>query len=341
MTSVLVFDVGGTKVRAAIYDVDTDELGPVLRRPAPNFLLWPDLTPRALCERFYDELTHCAEQLQAANPTHVAVAFPGPVSPRGVALHAPTLWGASSSNEPVLQRLRQVWPQARIIVVNDLTAAGYCFLRRDDEDFCVITVSSGIGHKVFIGGAPALGPEGRGGEIGHWRIDMDPDAPRCDCGGQGHLGAVASGRASRWQAEQLATKDQVAFLDSSLGRTLKGDLNGLTNEQLVACFHEGDAWTGDLVRQMAIPLARAIAAIHVAVGTGRFVITGGFAHALGAPYVELLQKLARQYCWCPGNGPAFNVEPGQMSGDACLVGAGRLAKKKLMASGEQNEGWTL
>ena len=91
--------------------------------------------------------------------------------------------GAIGAPVPLHGELRELWPEASIVLMNDVTAAGYRYLRDPDENLCVITVSSGIGHKVFIDGKPALGPSGRGGEIGHWRMDDSPGSPRCECGG--------------------------------------------------------------------------------------------------------------------------------------------------------------
>src|SRR5207247_836890 len=108
---------------------------------------------------------------------------------------APTIWGRRTEVAvDLVSELRGLWPAANIVLENDVSAAGYRFLRSADEDLCVVTVSSGIGNKVFIQGRPMIGPAGRGGEIGHCRVDASPTAALCNCGEHGHLGAVSSGR---------------------------------------------------------------------------------------------------------------------------------------------------
>ncbi|WP_061003216.1 ROK family protein [Mycolicibacterium mucogenicum] len=63
-----------------------------------------------------------------------------------------------------------------------------------------MVVSTGIGGGLVQGGAPYLGRTGNAGHVGH--VVVDPDGPRCACGGQGCVEAVASGpHLARWAHE--------------------------------------------------------------------------------------------------------------------------------------------
>jgi glucokinase len=186
-------------------------------------------------------------------------------------------------------------------ILNDVTAAGYRYLRSSDEDFCIVTVSSGIGNKVFAGGRPLVGPSGRGGELGHLRVDDSANAPVCECGGRGHLGAIASGRAALAYARAHVAK-------------------ALTAGDLAAAFRRDEAWAVDVVRRCASPLGWALAAIHLGAGIERFVLFGGFALALGARYRDLVSAAAHQRCW---NGQGnFTIELGYDDDWSGLIGAG-------------------
>jgi glucokinase len=209
-------------------------------------------------------------------------------------------------------------------VVNDVTAAGYRYLSRPDDDLCMVTVSSGIGHKVFLHGRPVLGPHGRGGEIGHVRVDFSDDAPICDCGGRGHLGAVASGRGSRFQVSRLAALAPAAFARSQLGRQVGAHVDRVDNAAIVQAFHREDPWTVGLLRRMAQPLGQVLATVHATLGIERFVIVGGFALALGPAYRVLLAEAAASCCWALGGNWDEMIELGQADDDAGLIGAGRM-----------------
>jgi predicted NBD/HSP70 family sugar kinase len=322
---VLVFDVGGTTTRAGIYDVTAGRLLRSVRADTPSFRSLSHASGECLRSLFYELMRALAERLGARNPAVVSVGFPGPVDVHGVALRAPTVWGSDHQPEPVAARLRKIWPSARILVANDLSAAGYTFLRHEADDFCVVTIGSGIGHKVFLGGHPVVGSAGRGGEIGHLRVDFSEQAPICDCGGQGHLGAIASGRGLLDRAMRCARRDPVGFASSYLARSITGDISRLENQLIAQAFHAEDSWTQDLIISAAEPVGRVLAGIHAAVGVERFVIMGGIAHALGPAYLRLVALAASRSEWSLGQDWETMLELGEFGDDAGLIGAGRLA----------------
>lgn len=258
-------------------------------------------------------------------PKKIGVAFPGPVD-RGVALQAPTLWGNGIVAEPLFQKIKRIWPNARVAIYNDLTAAGFSFLQAHDDDLCVVTVSSGIGHKVFVNGRPVLGPRSRGGELGHWRVEWGRDAPVCDCGGVGHLGAVASGRATTWQVQRMFAADPTGYSDSAHSGK---DPHQLTNHDIAQAFRDKDSWTQRLINEMAKPLGRALAAIHLIIGTERFAVIGGFANALGTDYVKMLESEAEEAAWEPCQDRNWKFKLGEVGDDAGLLGSGRLVSREI------------
>ncbi|HEX7035604.1 MAG TPA: ROK family protein [Pseudomonadales bacterium] len=327
---ILVFDIGGTTTRAGVFDLVQGQLVRCVRTTTPSCDTHPDAPGDELRSMLYQVLATLATRLDVNAPPVVSVAFPGPVDDAGVALRAPTVWGHDERPEPVAARLRQLWPSARVLVTNDLSAAGLCFLRSDTDELCVVTVSSGIGHKVFLRGEPIVGRSGRGGEIGHVRVDFSEGAPRCDCGGIGHLGAVASGRGIRNRALRLARLDPEGFGRSYLGQAVAGDLTRLDNRIVARAFCAGDRWTADLIAASAEPLGRVLATIHCAVGIERFVVIGGIAHALGPAYLRLIGSAAARSEWALGQRWDEMLELGQLGDDAGLIGAGRLAARCML-----------
>jgi glucokinase len=327
----VVFDIGGTSLRAARFHPETETLSASVRRTSPSHWTLPGRAARHIQARLFGAIQESVTAIAAgAPPAVLAVAFPSPIDADGNALSAPTLWGDGHPLPfPVRRELLRLWPTSRVIVVNDVTAAGYRYLRDPAEDFCIVTVSSGIGSKVFVGGRAVVGAAGRGGEIGHWRVDFSPAAPRCDCGGQGHLGAVASGRGALQTALRLARQGDPGFSGSLLGRRLQGDLTGLDNEALADAFRRGDAWTVELIRRVAQPLGQALAAVHVALGIERFVIVGGFALALGEGYRRQLVQAAQDSCWPLGQDWETMLVLGEAEDTAGLIGAGRYALRCL------------
>jgi glucokinase len=208
-----------------------------------------------------------------------------------------------------------------VTVVNDVTAAGYRFVDAGWSDFCIVTVGSGIGHKVFVDGRPIVGPAGRGGEIGHLQVDPSPEAPVCDCGGRGHLGGLASGRGTLAALQRRALRDPDGFARSRVGRSATA-AGPLTTVELVDAFLADDDFVGAVVAEAAGQLGMALAAAHLLVGVERFVLVGGFARALGPRYRLLVARAAAERSWDLGQDWEAMVTFGYDDDDSGLIGAG-------------------
>jgi predicted NBD/HSP70 family sugar kinase len=327
---ILVFDVGGTLLRAAVYDGDAAALSEVRSIASPSFAKHPDL---AWSDLVHELVVAMSDLRSSVDPlgraATAAISFPGPVDTERRVLAAPPLWGSLGKYPMNLEaELEGVWPGVTVRVMNDVTAAGYRYLRDAHDEFCIATVSTGIGNKVFVAGRPLLGPGGGGGEIGHLRVDLHPDAPPCDCGGRGHLGAVASGRGLSAAARSLAQRDPAAFARSSLSASAQK----LTAEAIAVAYQQGDPWATERVAVASKALGGAFAGIHLAIGVERFVLIGGFALGLGPRFAADVLAAIHGHCW-RGDAPAgspVTVTLGESDGRCALVGAGRGAHLGLL-----------
>jgi C7-cyclitol 7-kinase len=319
---ILVFDIGGTTIRGALYEASSDTLRHTTRIETAGM----EEHGESLGSRrdtLYRKILDLGREISgAAVPDFVGIAFPGPLDSESNAYAAPTIWGGTPT-EPVLrQDFERLWPCSRVMVVNDVTAVGYRYLRGDAEQFCILTVSSGVGHKLFVESRAVTGPNGRGGEIGHLRVDWSDDALRCDCGGVGHLGAVASGRGTAESVRRAARRDPDGFAVSLLATLCDERSEDITTEMIVRAFHAGDDWTAALVGATARYLGRAIAALHLDSGVERFVVVGGFALALGEPFRRRLVKAAEEGGWMTGQNWDAMIEMGDDDAPG-LLGLGR------------------
>jgi predicted NBD/HSP70 family sugar kinase len=301
----LVFDIGGTKTRAGLFDRNRSILTNPVCAPTPNHLDFPEASFDDLREKLVGSMHRLAgEIVEDRTVTQLSIAFAGPIDPAGNVLAAPTIWGALQARpHPLGNDLGRRWPNARVSMMNDVTAAGYRYRRSLDDEFCIVTVSSGIGNKIFAGGRPLLGRNGAGGELGHLCIDDSPVAPLCECGGRGHLGAVSSGRGVLAYAREQAGKE-------------------LTSAGLVAAFRRGESWAERIIEHGAGPLGWALAAMHLGLGIERFVLVGGFALALGEGYRQLVAQAARARSWSGSGDWARWVELGVDDDFSGLIGAG-------------------
>lgn len=322
-SSTLVVEVGGTSVRAARFDPARRTLDRRRSAPTPNHLDGEraDLQ-EAVLARMVDL---AADVLRGDRPAIVAVAYPGPLDEAGRVLATPTVLGPGGGRPfPLRQACERMWPGATVHAMNDLTAAGYRYVAAGLVDFAVVTIGSGIGHKVFLDGQPRVGPAGRGGEIGHLRLDFSPEAPPCECGGRGHLGGLASGRGTVAGVRRRAASDATGYARSALHATV-GDAGRIDGPAVATAYRAGDAFTVAAVSDAARYLGQALAAIHVDTGVERIVLIGGFALALGESYRQLLAEMSADACWRIGQDWDAIVRLGEPDDDSGLLGAGLLA----------------
>ncbi|MFD3657870.1 ROK family protein [Streptomyces sp. NPDC058620] len=289
----LVADVGGTTLRTGWAEAGSAAVLGVRRQAVEGIARFPAAPVAELQARVVDQLVRVLrERLRAAPrpPSAVAVAFAGPVDGAGVISDAPTVWGRRGPALPLAEILSsEVEVPTRVL--NDVAAAGWRYVApapADEDFFCMVTVSSGVGNKVFRGGEVLLPHDGRGGEIGHLRVDFSPNAPPCDCGGQGHLGAIASGRGTLNAARTLAATLPRSFARSALHAACDGEAARLTAHHVASGFRGGDTFAVRAVTPGVRHLARVLAAVNAALGVRRFVVMGGFARAAGPAYLRLL-----------------------------------------------------
>ncbi|HUY57934.1 MAG TPA: ROK family protein [Candidatus Micrarchaeaceae archaeon] len=130
----------------------------------------------------------------------LAVGVPGPVDlESGVVEGAPNLPGWRRF--PVRQRLEKLLG-CECLIDHDANLGALAEHRRGTgrgtQDFVYVTVSTGIGAGLILGGQLYRGHQGSAGEFGHMVIL--PEGPLCNCGNRGCLEAVASGTAIARQA---------------------------------------------------------------------------------------------------------------------------------------------
>jgi predicted NBD/HSP70 family sugar kinase len=332
----LVLDVGGTNLRLGWYDPASGDIEGVVRHPVVNFLRMRGATVEQVQEALLAQLRELCAQMAAAAPRQVAavgISFAGPVTADGLVMDAPTIWGRRGAPLALGTRLEAALG-VPVHVINDVSAAAWRYAAAIDEPFCLVTVSSGVGNKVHHHGATLVNRDGYGGEIGHLRVDFAPDAPLCDCGGRGHLGAVASGRGAVEVARRQALAEPERFAASRLARLSPGGAGEITTHAIVAALEDGDDFAERCVRHGAMHMARSLAALYAAIGVRRYLFMGGFAQALGQRYLDLLAEELRE-------AGMFGIAPDRIRGlllmaeaddDHGLIGAGRYLASRAPAA---------
>jgi glucokinase len=171
---------------------------------------------------------------------------------------------------------------------------------RGTNDMVMITLGTGIGGGLILGGRLYRGSIGAGAELGSLVVDADGDECVGWCSGQGHLEAYASGNAVDTVAAEL------------LGP-------GSRTPELVAAARAGDPAALAALEAAARKLGAGIASLVNLLNPELVVIGGGFGEAfdlLIGPIRDVLQR--------DGLSPARDVVrilPAELGSDAGLIGA--------------------
>ncbi|HEV2891599.1 MAG TPA: ROK family protein [Frankiaceae bacterium] len=186
---VLALDIGGTKLAAAVVDrggrvsaaarIDTPH-----GRRLDGETLWK--TVLALLDRF-------TTGVGARDFAGVGVGCGGPMSwPDG---HVSPLNIPAWRSFPLRDRLKERFPDVPVRVHNDAVCVAvgehWRGAGRGNRNVLGMVVSTGVGGGLILGGHLVDGFSGNAGHIGH--VVVEPEGPKCACGGVGCLEAVASG----------------------------------------------------------------------------------------------------------------------------------------------------
>jgi glucokinase len=212
------------------------------------------------------------EALAGLGGAAVGVAVPGLVRDAdGVVLEATNLgWRDVPIRELISGRVG-----VPVAVLHDVRAAGLAEglmgAARGCRDYVLLTVGTGIGAAVVIGGAPYTGAHGMGGELGH--VVVDPHGPECGCGGRGCLEALASAGhvAARYGGDGAAS----ASAEEVAARAVAG-------EELAA-----SVWA-EAVDALALAIVNYATLLDPEVA----VVGGGMAEAGDDLFVPLREKVA-------------------------------------------------
>jgi predicted NBD/HSP70 family sugar kinase len=329
----VVADIGGTTLRIGHVHGACAEVRDVRRVPTDGLDRHPRAPAAELQQLVLDQLVRQLDAYRnddGGRARAIGLSFAGPMTVDGIATAAPTIWGPGGAPlrvGDVLERSLGV----PVLVANDITAAAWRYAASEPEPFCLFTISSGIGNKVFRHGEVVIDDAGYGGELGHWRVDPSPDAPWCDCGGQGHLGAIASGRGVLAAARRAALVAPRKFARSALAEEADGHPSAITNEALASAIRAGDQFAVDVLRSGLVSLASAVGCVFAAIGVRRHLFIGGFAVAVGERFIEVLgDELVRLGCF--GLRPAQvrrMLAMGAADDDHSLIGIGQMLAHQL------------
>jgi glucokinase len=309
---VLGVDVGGTKVLACL----TDLSGNVVREKevATDAHRGPDAVIQTMVDTAREVLRE--ERASLSDLLGVGVSSAGACDTRaGVVLLSPNLPGWT--DVPLARQMSQGLG-VQVYLGNDATLAAlgeHTFgAGRGVADMLYITVSTGIGGGIVIGGRMYEGVNGTAGEIGHVVVDLH--GPLCTCGQRGCLEAFSAGWALAQRGRDLASWGRAPKLLALVG----GDVQRIAAKEVFQAADQGDVLCRAVVEEGRYALGMGLVNLLNLFNPAMIVVGGGVSRRWDdyiAPAVAVMRERA---CYrVPAE--AVRVVPAVLGSRVCVLGA--------------------
>jgi glucokinase len=306
---VIGIDIGGTKVLGM-------RLGPDAGVEAEVRVPTPQEGAAVL-----DCIREVVKALGPGPPGSLGVGVPGLVDPLGVLRFSPHLPGLVGA--PVEAQLRTAWPAARVWVGNDATAAGWAEHSRGVavgvDDVLAVTLGTGIGGGIVVGGRLCEGGHRYAGEFGH--MVVDPHGPLCPCGRQGCWERYASGSGLGLLGREAAVAGQAGRVMELAG----GDAEAVKGEHVTVAAAEGDPEALAVLGRFAWWLALGLANLANILDPAMIVLGGGLVDA-GEVLLRPTRRAFTELVEAADVRSHVRIEAAALGSDAGAIGAALLAR---------------
>jgi glucokinase len=312
---VLALDLGASRIRVAVIAPDGRLL---VRRDGRT----PGADgPDAVIAACIAQLRAVRDDIDPATARAlggIGLSAPGPVDPRAGTLVEPPNIGPGFRDVPfagpigaALGLPAALERDTHVAALGELTFGA----ARGCRDFLYLTVSTGFGGAIVIGGRLYGGPDGVAGELGHLPVDLD--GPPCGCGGRGHIEALCSGSGIARLATESVRLGRSADLAARLASRAPGPLEG---RDVGEAADAGDPEASAIMDGAR----RAFAAFVVGLVNGfapeRIVVGGGLAVAQGDRLLGAARSAVATSAFRIPRG-RVEIVPAALGDDVGLVGA--------------------
>ena len=307
---VIGIDTGGTKLLGGVVDEGLAVRDRVRR-------LWSGGGRREVVEMMVDAV----EEARAAAPDVAAVGFgvPGLVDPDtgevGFSVHLP-LEGLR------FQDLMQERLGLPVFVDNDANLAALAEQRagaaRGMLDAVLLTLGTGIGGGLVLGGRLYRGAHGGAAELGHVVVDMDGPPCQGACPGRGCLEVMASGTAIGREGAAAAERSP----ESALGREQRAG-RAISGALVTELAHDGDPEARAVLALVGERLGVGITSIVNALNP-EVVVVGGGAIGAGDLLLEPARRVVAERALPPSR-EQVRIVPAHFGDEAGMVGAALFA----------------
>ena len=300
-------DIGGTTVKLGFFDVEgnlLDKWEIPTRTEGEGSQILPDIA--ASIQKKIEEKKIAPETVAG-----VGVGAPGPGDGEGVIHKAVNLgWGIFSIKETLEEIIHMP-----VMAGNDANVAALGEMWRGGgqgyHDLIVVTLGTGVGGGIIVGGKVLTGSTGAGGEIGHIHVE-DHETEACGCGNKGCLEQFTSATG----ITRLANRKLKASGANSILR--EGEVSAKTVFDAVKAK---DTLAMEVAQEFGKYLGNGLASIACVVNPEAIVIGGGVSKA-GEILIDYIKPYYEKNVFHGSRNVKFALAT--LGNDAGIYGAAKL-----------------
>ncbi len=301
------FDIGGTNISAEVFD---GAMNVAVRKSLP----YPKGASGEALADFLAEMTgDLARELGGELELFefMGLAVPGSVDPAGeILIHAPNL---GLQNVPLRKHVQDRFPDIPVHMENDAYAALLAEYHLGALKGCktgiLLTLGTGVGSGLILGGVPFLGGLGHGSEVGHMTLSYKGEA--CNCGSFGCLETLCSAGWLIRAGQETLQEDK----NSLLFEKTQGLAEKMTAKIVIDCAKGGDPAAEKIFRDYVDQLSAAIISL-VNLLDPEIVVLGGGVSQSGDFLFEPLRKNVAEKSFFRYPYPIVPAQTGSFAGTA-------------------------
>lgn len=308
-------DVGGTNLVAGLVNDQGEIIGKV---STPTGAHRP---PEEICAdivRIAKEVT-LQNHTPLSEVTSVGMGIPGAISSaEGIVYHSPNI---PFDHTPVRALFQQEW-DVPVHLANDASCAALGEHSAGAAQHCdsaiIVTLGTGIGGGIILGGKLFSGANEAGAEIGHMAVETT-NGWRCGCGRYGCWEAYGSATGLK----RLTKEEMEAYPDSCMWAMTEGDFSHISGRTAFDAASQGDEagkrTVARYLRYLAVGIANLINIFQPEV----ICLGGGVSNEKDENFLFPLRELIEAERFTH-EGPQTRIVKCQLGNDAGLIGAALL-----------------
>lgn len=301
-------DIGGTTVKIGLFDKD----GCVLDKwEIPTV---KDNEGAAILPDVAESLRAKMEEkgIQLSDIKGIGVGVPGAVDDEGTAVNGAVNLGWGVFNIP---KVLNGYLDVPVKAANDANVAAFGEMWQGGgkgyDNMVAVTLGTGVGGGIIIGGKILSGATGAGGEIGHMHVE-DAETESCGCKNKGCLEQYASATGIvRLAKRRLAKDDKASVLREGT----------ISAKSVFDAVKAGDEVAVEIAEQFGGYLGKGLANVAAVVNPEIFVIGGGVSKA-GDILISYVEPVFQKYAFTACRGAKFALAT--LGNDAGIYGAAGL-----------------